>query len=175
MNKPSHCYPMPRFKQRIAIPGCSYNIICSQFPLQLAYAVTVHRMQGMTVQKAILKKWAVFLPQVKCTLLSVELDAWRTWSSGVTAEWPSIYIDQFYEELLAWCDYVDAIQPTPPTTIVPYPERADDVSNAPLHTNEDKSCPDGAKNPTAVLNLQEPATTFLQARQYPTFVQMQTC
>jgi len=29
-----------------------------------------------------------------------------------------IHIDQFYEELLAWCDYVDAIHPTPLTTTV---------------------------------------------------------
>ena len=40
---------------------------------------------------------------------------------------------------------MDAIHPTPPTTTVPYPEHADDVSNAPMRTNEEELRPDGAK------------------------------
>ena len=38
----------------------------------------------------------------------------------------------FYKKLLAWCDYVDSIRPTPPTEVVQFPERCDDTSNAPL-------------------------------------------
>ena len=38
----------------------------------------------------------------------------------------------FYKKLLAWCDYVDSIRPTPPTEVVEFPEKCDDTSNAPL-------------------------------------------
>ena len=35
----------------------------------------------------------------------------------------------FYKKLLAWCDYVESIRPTPPTEVVEFPG---DTSNAPL-------------------------------------------
>lgn len=40
MSNPSQQIPVPRFRQRIEING---GILRHQFPLQLAYAVTVHR------------------------------------------------------------------------------------------------------------------------------------
>ena len=53
MSNSSQRIPVPRFHQRIEINGASYSILRHQFPLQLAYAVAVYRIQGLTVQKAI--------------------------------------------------------------------------------------------------------------------------
>ena len=44
----------------------------------------------------------------------------------------AIHLLQFYKDLLKWCDFVDAIRPTPSTDVVPFPNRSDDISNAPL-------------------------------------------
>ena len=48
---PSQRYPIPRFRQKITFPGASYSIMRQQFPLQLAYGVTVHRVQGLCIKQ----------------------------------------------------------------------------------------------------------------------------
>ena len=45
--------PLTRFKQLINIAGASYHIVRRQFPVMPGYAVTVHRLQGMTVKQAV--------------------------------------------------------------------------------------------------------------------------
>ena len=127
----AHRYPVPRFKQKIEIQGASYSIIRQQFPLQLAYGVTVHRIQGCTIQKAIVCLGSTFFEsgQAYVALSRVrKLEDLVLWDFCTTA----INLLQFYKQLLDWCDYVDEINPNPPKEVVAYPERSDDVSNEPL-------------------------------------------
>ena len=53
IENPKECLALPRFKQIIQVGGSSYYIVRRQFPIIPGYAVTVHRVQGMTVKKAI--------------------------------------------------------------------------------------------------------------------------
>ena len=136
MSNPSQRIPVPRFRQRIEINGALYTILRHQFPLQLAYAVTVHRIQGLTVQKAIVCLNSSFFAsgQTYVALSRVrKLEDLILWDFCA----PAIHLIQFYKDLLTWCDCVDAIRPTPSTDTVPFPQRADDVSNAPLKHNTD--------------------------------------
>ena len=127
MSNPSQRIPVPRFRQRIEINGASYTISRHQFPLQLAYAVTVHRIQGLTVQKAIVCLNSSFFAsgQAYVALSRVrKLEDLILWDFCA----PAIHLIQFYKDLLTWCDCVDAIRPTPSTDTVPFPQRADDVT-----------------------------------------------
>ena len=127
----AHRYPVPRFRQKIEIRGASYSIMRQQFPIQLAYGVTVHRVQGCTVQKAIVRLNSKFFEsgQAYVALSRVrKLEDLTLWDLCPSA----ISLLGFYKKLLAWCDYVDSIRPTPPTEVVEFPERCDDTSNAPL-------------------------------------------
>ena len=129
---PTHKYPVPRFRQRIEIRGASYSILRQQFPLQLAYGVTVHRVQGCTVQKAVVCLDESFFASGQAY---VALSRVRTLQDLVLWQFhPSaIYLHPFYLQLLKWCDAVDAVRPTPPTDVVEHPERNDDVfSNDPI-------------------------------------------
>ena len=131
MSNSSQRIPVPRFRQRIEINGASYTIVRHQFPLQLAHAVTVHRVQGLTVQKVIVCLNSSFFAsgQAYVALSRVrKLDDLILWDFCA----PAIHLFQFYKDLLTWCDCVDAVRPTPSANIVPFPQRADDISNAPL-------------------------------------------
>ena len=61
----------------------------------------------------------------------------------------AIRLLQFYQDLLKWCDCVDAIRPTP-STDVPFPNRSD-ISNAPFTNSTDSfdtSMPDDMQSRT---------------------------
>ena len=64
---PNNRYPVPRTRQKIDIRGASYSILQSQFLVQLPYAVTVNRVQGLAVDEAIVTLNHNFLHQVKHT------------------------------------------------------------------------------------------------------------
>ena len=53
IDNPKERLALPRFKQIIQVGGSSYYIVRRHFPVIPGYAVTVHRVQGMTVKKAI--------------------------------------------------------------------------------------------------------------------------
>ena len=125
-------YPVPRFRQRIEIRGASYSILRLQFPLHVAYGVTVHRVQGCTVQKAVVCLGSKFFVSGQAY---VALSRVRTLSDLVLWEFDlsAIYLEPYYQQLLEWCDNVDVIRPTPPTEIVEHPERIHDfLTNDPI-------------------------------------------
>ena len=116
VDKPKECLPLPRFKQLITISGASYHIVGRQFPVMPGYAVTVHRVQGMTVTKAVvlLNKSFFESGQAYVALSHVrnleDLTIWRCHQSA-------IYILGVYKQLLQWCDVHDPIRPLHQTVL----------------------------------------------------------
>ena len=110
VDKPKEQLPLPRFKQLITISGASYHIVRHQFPVLPGYAVTVHRVQGMTVKKAVvlLNKNFFESGQAYAALSWVRnLEDRTIWRYHHSA----IYILDVYKQLLRWCDAQDAIRP----------------------------------------------------------------
>ena len=134
---PNDKYPIPRTKQKIDIKGASYSILRSQFPVQLAYAVTVHRVQGLTVDKAIVTLNHNFFAsgQAYVALSRVRtLDSLTLWHYSPSA----IKIAPYYKQLLQWCDSVDVIYRLPPYSgpSVRYPDREHDQISCMVIENE---------------------------------------
>ena len=133
VDKPKERLPLLRFKQLIMIAGTSYHIVRRQFPVMPGYAVTVHRVQGMTVKKAVvlLNKSFFESGQAYVALSQVrnlaDLTIWRY-------HYSAIHILRFYKQLLRWCDAQDVIRPHsfPPVVDCAYPTQPDTISDAPL-------------------------------------------
>ena len=109
---PNDRYPIPKTRQKIEIKGASYSILRSQFPVQLSYAVTVHRVQGLTVDKAIVVLNNNFFAsgQAYVALSRVRyLQDLMLWDYDPNA----IKLAPYYNNLLKWCDSVDMIRVPP--------------------------------------------------------------
>ena len=136
VDKPKEYLSLPRFKQLITIAGASYHIVRHQLPVMPGYAVTVHRVQGMTVKKAVvLLNNSFFESGLAYVALSrvrnlADLTIWIYHHSG-------IHILGFYKQLLRWCDAQDVIRPAslPPIEDAECPTRLDSISNALLPFN----------------------------------------
>ena len=129
VDRPKERLPLPRFKQLITISGASYHIVRRQFPVMPGYAVTVHRVQGMTVKKAVvlLNKSFFESGQAYVALSRVRnLEDLTIWKYHCSA----IHILGFYKQLLQWCDAQDVIRPSnlPPVVNGTYPSRPDTVT-----------------------------------------------
>lgn len=125
IDKPKMRLALPRFKRLIKISGASYHIVRWQFPIMPVYVVTVHRVQGMTVKRAV---------------VLLNKNFFESGQAYVALSWvrnyhPSaIVMLGFYRQLLQWCDAQDVIHSPslPPIVESQYPSRPDTVSNEPL-------------------------------------------
>ena len=97
-----------RIRQKVSFPGSSIQYSHTQFPLILGWALTVHKVQGMTLDRAyiLLNKnffasgqAYVALSRVKCidSLYLLEYDS------------KAVCLDDYYKGLLEWMKVVDKI------------------------------------------------------------------
>ena len=122
-----------RMKQNVSFPGSPIQYVRSQFPLILGWALTVHKVQGMTLTKAYVQlnknffasgQAYVALSRVKC------LDDLYLLDFGPTV----IYLDDYYKSLLQWMASVDKLCNTSSTlsdetVTVEYPTRCTEHAN----------------------------------------------
>ena len=97
-----------RIRQNVSFPGSSIQYFRTQFPLMLGWALTVHKVQGMTLDRAyiLLSKnffasgqAYVALSRIKCidSLYLLEYDP------------KAVCLDDYYKGLLEWMKVVDKI------------------------------------------------------------------
>ena len=111
-----------RMRQNLTFPGSPTHFVRTQFPIILGWALTVHKVQGMTLNTAYIQlnknffasgQAYVALSRVKC------IDNLHLLDYDPTA----IYLDSYYKDLLKWMKHVDKIQTSPnhmPTKMPPF-------------------------------------------------------
>ena len=109
-----------RMKQNVSFPGSPIQYVRTQCPLILGWALTVHKVQGMTLQKAYIQlNTNVFASDQAYVAISrvKSLDDLYLLDFDPKA----IYLDAYYKSLLQWMTSVDKLSNS--STTVDYPTR----------------------------------------------------
>ena len=110
-----------KIKQKLGFPGCNVKYMRQQFPIILGWALTVHKVQGMTLSRAYVQLSKSFFASGQAY---VALSRVKTMQDLHLLKYDrrAIRLDPFYDKLLKWMASVDVIanEQLPP---VEYPER----------------------------------------------------
>ncbi len=96
-------------RQNLGFKGCSAQFIQTQFPLILGWALTVHKVQGMTLERAYLQLNDSFFASGQAY---VALSRVKTIENLHLLEYDrsAIYLEDYYRSLINWTKSVNLIR-----------------------------------------------------------------